>query len=685
MRSRLRLKPLWLAFVVLVVGLISFDLVMTHSGRSLIRASGARPMQGGVPTVALATSLDLARPVALDDSSLTYAQIKELVFLALDRDNSSQSLARLVEPGDWVGIKVNMVSAPIIDSGRKIGGFWDGREDGVPHWGSVSDLRVTKALIAYLLERTSAGRISIMEGSGEIPSVGSPYWEAYSTDGWTVTWEGFDNLSYKGIVEEANAAQSKTIVDIVDLNDDDIDLVPVPGGGLQLLGGQKRGWAYEDFRPGYGTPRGQWYFPRSLRQVDKLIDQPTLKTTAPGITVFMKNYVGTAGMRGYGGVLGRGSVIDQVAIMTGYTDLMTIRPPDYNLAAGFWSSDGWYGGTYDINHNVVIAGQNVVSAEAVAARIMGFNPRDLQQLYLARDVGLGSFEETDYRVVGGNPSELVYRFPGNQNWKPSGFQEYLMIGPFDGNNIDTDYLGGEAVAVGAEGQELAGKTWWRYQHLPGYPEPYTDMTHYNLGSMLGKTMYGFTYVLSDREQDGKLLFGSDGTARVWVNGDLVLAASPNLYKVQDAPVHLHEGFNRVLVKVRGTIRGAGFGLSITDGQRMLTDIRPVLSEFATAVVETEAGVAVPTAVRLDPGYPNPFNATVSIPFNLPAATRVRIAILDMAGQTVRVLHDGVVPAGVHRVQWDGRDERGGQVATGVYLTALESGSARQVQKVTLLK
>jgi hypothetical protein len=704
MSERARKRWTWTLMLAVLAGMVVFDLAMTHSQRGLITLSGAQAAAENRPVVALATSRDLSPALPLDSSPLTYEQVKELVYLALDRDTSPGALGKTVKPEDWVAIKVNMVSAPLIVEGRKIGGFWDGREDGVPHWGSVSDLRVTKALIAYLLERVGPKRISIIEGSGEIARTGSPYFDSYPVeiartgspyfdsypvDGWTITWEAFDNLSYAGIVEGFNAAQSKTAVDIVDLLDDEPVLTPVPGGGLQLLGGKTRKWGYEDFVPGYGTPRGSWYVPRTLLEVDKLIDQATLKTTAPGITVFMKNYVGTVGIRGYGDGPGKGSVIDGVAIMPGYMDMLRIRPPDYCLGAGFWSSDGWYGGTYDINHNVVIAGHNVVASEAVAARIMGFNPRDLQQLLLARDLGLGSFEETDYQVVGGDPSQLVHRFPGNRNWKPSGFQEFVMLGPFDQADIKVDLLGDEAHAVGVPGQELAGKTWWKYAHRPGYPEPYTDMSHLDLGTLTNKIVYAFTYIQSDREQDGYFKFGADGPALIWLNGEPALEmTSYSVYLAKTQKVHLNKGFNTVLVKVKGTIRGAGFGLSIVDnveGGRMLTDIRPVLPAPPTTAVEDEGQSPLPVSVALDPGYPNPFNATIAIPFSLPGEAMVRIRVVNSAGQTVRVLWDQTASAGTHRVLWDGRDSAGRSAGSGLYLVEMETGAFRRTQKITLLK
>ena len=667
--------------------LVGFDLTMTHNQRSYLSITELSASQEGRPLVALATSEDLSPAIALDNPAVSYDQVKELVYLALDRDSSPGALRHIVSADEWVGIKVNMVSAPLIIKDRKIGGFWNGKVDGVPHWGSVSDLRVTKAIISYLIERVGPQRISIMEGSGEIAQTGPEYYDSYDIDGWMITWDEFDGLSYRGMVEEFNTTQSVSTVDIVDLNDDDPVLTDVPGGGLQLLGGQKRQWGYEDFKPGFGAPRGQWWVPQSLLAVDKLIDQATLKTTAPGITVFLKNYVGTVGMRGFNSGPGKGSVIDNVAIMAGYMDMVRIRPPDYNVAAGFWSSDGWYGGTSDINHNIVIAGQNVVAAEAVAARIMGFNPRDLQQILLARDVGLGSFEENDYDVMDGNPAQLMHRFPGNPNFKPSGFQEFLMIGPFDEDDMEVDHLGGETEVRPVAGLENGDTAWWTYAHRPGYPEPYTDMSHLELGSLDDKTLYAFTYVESDEPQQAKLKFGSDGAARVWVNGELVLETySGSGYSSRAGYVPLEQGTNTVLVKTVGNIRGGGIGLSLTDGVRMLPEIRPALAPVvATAIAEDADASATPNATALGEGYPNPFNATVTLPYSLPADGPVRMSIWNTAGQRVQVLVDEMGVAGHHEAHWDGRNASGQSVASGVYMIRLVAGGSVHLQKVGLLK
>ena len=581
MSSRAGRSKVWWVLAAALACVVAFDLSMTYSRRGYITLSPVAASSSEQAMVALSTSQDLTPSRALDDSTLTCAEVKELVYLALDRDTSSRRLNRVIYAGDWVGIKVNLVTAPLLDGGgNKVGGFWQGPGaiNDEPHWGTASDLRATKALIEYLIERIGPARISIMAGSGEWGRTGSPYFPSYATDGYAVTWDKYDGMSYQGVVDAFNAAQSATTVDIIDLNDEDPELYAVPGGGLQLVsGGQKRNWGYEDWKPGFGTPRDFWYMPETLMDMDKVIDQAVLKTTSPGITVFMKNYVGCVSMRGYGSAtVGKSSVIDDVSIMTGYTDLVRIRPPDYNLATGFWAGDGWYGENVDYNHNVVIAGQNIAAAEAVAARVMGFNPRDLQQMHLARDVGLGSFEESDYTVVGGDPGQLELYLPGNANFKPSGFQEWAMLGPFNESDITVDLLGGEASATGEPGDQAGGQTWWKYTHRPGYPEPYTDFTHLSLGSLNGKTLYAYVEVDCEAALTAYLRFGSDGAARVWVNGAQILDVSAGAYAHRPPAISLVQGTNRVLVKTVGSAPGGGFALSLTDGTRMLTEVRPLV-------------------------------------------------------------------------------------------------------------
>jgi hypothetical protein len=96
-------------------------------------------------------------------------------------------------------------------------------------------------------------------------------------------------------------------------------------------------------------------------------------------------------------------------------------------------------------------------------------------------------------------------------------------------------------------------------------------------------------------------------------------------------------------------------------------------------------VVAPKEMALHANYPNPFNPATTIQYALPQAMRVRLVIYDVSGRLVRKLVDGVEDAGDRRVSWDGRDERGSAVGSGVYVYRLEAGGTTLARKMSLLK
>ncbi len=108
-----------------------------------------------------------------------------------------------------------------------------------------------------------------------------------------------------------------------------------------------------------------------------------------------------------------------------------------------------------------------------------------------------------------------------------------------------------------------------------------------------------------------------------------------------------------------------------------------ITALGGATTAAPAAVAVP---RLLPAYPNPFNPATTVSFSLPAAApRVELVVTDLRGRLVRTLHAGGLPAGTHRVVWNGQDARGEAMASGVYLGTLRAGTTLQSQRLTLLK
>ncbi|HCV25607.1 MAG TPA: hypothetical protein DGN59_19290 [Candidatus Latescibacteria bacterium] len=84
-------------------------------------------------------------------------------------------------------------------------------------------------------------------------------------------------------------------------------------------------------------------------------------------------------------------------------------------------------------------------------------------------------------------------------------------------------------------------------------------------------------------------------------------------------------------------------------------------------------------------YPNPFNPSTEIRFEIPTARDVQLRIYNQLGQTVRTLVDNRMKAGTYALEWDGQDQMGRSVASGVYFYNLEAGDFNQIRKMTLVK
>lgn len=93
----------------------------------------------------------------------------------------------------------------------------------------------------------------------------------------------------------------------------------------------------------------------------------------------------------------------------------------------------------------------------------------------------------------------------------------------------------------------------------------------------------------------------------------------------------------------------------------------------------------PAGPRLHPNHPNPFNPRTTLAFELPRAGQLRLRLLDLRGRLVRTLLDEPWPAGTHRVVWDGSDDRGRAVASGIYLVQLALDGSEHSRKIALLR
>jgi hypothetical protein len=89
--------------------------------------------------------------------------------------------------------------------------------------------------------------------------------------------------------------------------------------------------------------------------------------------------------------------------------------------------------------------------------------------------------------------------------------------------------------------------------------------------------------------------------------------------------------------------------------------------------------------KLERNFPNPFNPETIIKFNLPEASRVSLNIYNVLGQVVRTLVNEELPAGLHSVVWDGKNEQASDVASGVYFYRIKAGDFESTMRMTLLR
>jgi hypothetical protein len=101
---------------------------------------------------------------------------------------------------------------------------------------------------------------------------------------------------------------------------------------------------------------------------------------------------------------------------------------------------------------------------------------------------------------------------------------------------------------------------------------------------------------------------------------------------------------------------------------------------------TDVGeVGAITAFAVEPNVPNPFVSGTRIRFALPEPSPVTVRIFNIEGRLVRTLLDGSVPAGRHSVEWNGRDDHGSRVASGLYLYRIDAGAESVRRKMVLLR
>ena len=158
-------------------------------------------------------------------------------------------------------------------------------------------------------------------------------------------------------------------------------------------------------------------------------------------------------------------------------------------------------------------------------------------------------------------------------------------------------------------------------------------------------------------------------------GDMIVIHAARTDTVAGAPTVRH---SRVTLVERWLREGR----QMDDGSELFREGLPALEALLAALR--------PATTALLPNYPNPFNPETWIPFDLAEAGEVTVRVYDIGGQVVRRLDLGYVEPGKYRERdvaayWDGRNEFGEAVASGVYLYEIRAGAQRDVRRMVVRK
>jgi photosystem II stability/assembly factor-like uncharacterized protein len=181
--------------------------------------------------------------------------------------------------------------------------------------------------------------------------------------------------------------------------------------------------------------------------------------------------------------------------------------------------------------------------------------------------------------------------------------------------------------------------------------------------------------------------GADGTA--WVNAVIAIPGTNAFVALCDYELYYTTDFGDTWIKMDTPENTDDeyfiSAVALNSSKAFFMTQQGTVVTFATGTGIVNQKDQIAELFKLNQNFPNPFNPTTSITFDLPQASRVELRIYDLLGHEVVTLVNDNLSAGSHRFEWNGCDKNGRPVAAGVYLYALKSGNITKLRKMTLVK
>jgi uncharacterized protein (DUF362 family) len=452
-------------------------------GLAALSLRGSPPEKARIGLVASSHS-KLAKPSAIEDP-LDYARVRDMVWKAIEYGRpQAGSLEAKIKPGAWVVIKPNWGSLPPRQAYFTLG--------------DTTDMRVVGAVLEYVATKSRAARITIAEG-GSYRRVGDT---------------GPDNaLLQNGVQVDALTYSWGGQFRWMD--------VPRSPNGVGAFGEKKV------------------YVPAStIVNCDFLITVPVMKVhNGCGVTGCFKNYVGTGPRIVYApkgsfsnGDLHRNHSLEG-RVDSFITDLAAFHPPDYcvvDAIRGLQYTEH-LGNFPDqmIRNNVVMAGEDPVSTDALLATLMGYQPSDIEYLHMASQRQMGVMDIGNADVAGDDPARVRRRWAKPRNWYGRCNRQWLLT-----QDVSADI-----------------KSWARFTaptdtlHFTKWQPPASDAAVYRSA----------VRVVADGNRKAFLWVGAHGQLTAFLNGEKVMEEQGTTrYRIGQfqKPVELRSGENLLVFELK---------------------------------------------------------------------------------------------------------------------------------------
>ena len=307
--------------------------------------------------------------------------------------------------------------------------------------------------------------------------------------------------------------------------------------------------------------------------------------------------------------------------------------------------------------NSIIAGSDPVAVDNVCARMVGLNPDDIDHLVLAERVGLGTNNEEQITITGADLESTKRRFKKDKSNSADFGQsprDWLLSGPFSIDGI-SDPMEHEFINNEADLAPLEEIDNWSESIY--FMDDRIDLDNY-YNNPENVIVYAFTYFDAPKDQVAESWIGSDEGIKVYLNGQVIHDFTGNRHFDEDEfvseknkSVQIKKGENRLLVKILQKYGNYDFSLNICepepnpdfDGNRV-HGLKFETKSTTTGISETNEGSTnIIDKYKLEQCYPNPFNLSTQIRFNLTKQDFVNLSIYNSIGEKIITILENDLP------------------------------------------